>query len=61
MKKDRDGSKKHVILVDKDDAKYKLGNIKNLYYFIRSKAKKLGKPFDRKSKRGRPYTISPYE
>jgi len=45
----------------KYDAKYKLGNIKNLYYFIRSKAKKLGKPFDRKSKRGRPYTISPYE
>ena len=43
------------------DRKYKLGNIKNLYYFIRSKAKKLGKPFDRKSKRGRPYTISPYE
>jgi len=37
------------------DAKYKLGNIKNLYYFIQSKAKKLGKPFDRKSKRGRPY------
>jgi len=43
------------------DARYKLGNIKNLYYFIQSKARKLGKPFDRKSNRGRPYAINPYE
>jgi len=43
------------------DTRHKLGNIKNLYYFILAKARKLGKPFDRKSRRGRPYAINPYE
>jgi len=43
------------------DAKSKLCNIKNLYYFIQSKAKKLGKPFGKKSKKGRPPALNPYE
>ena len=43
------------------DTRYKLGNIKNLYYFVLSKTRKLGKPFDRKSNRGRPFAINPYE
>ena len=43
------------------DARHKLGNIKNLYYFIRSKARKLGDPFKKKSNRGRNFAISPCE
>jgi len=43
------------------DRKYKMWNIKKIYYFIRSKSKKLGNPFNRKSNRGRPYSLSPYE
>ncbi len=43
------------------DARYKLGNIKNLYYFVLSKARKLGLPFKKKSKRGRDFAISPCE
>ena len=42
------------------DVKSKLCNIKNLYYFIQSKAKKLGKPFGKKSKKGRPPALNPY-
>ena len=41
------------------DRKYKMWDIKKLYYFIRSKARKLGDPFNRKSNRGRPYSLSP--
>jgi len=43
------------------DRKYKKFSIKKLYYFILAKARKLGKPFERKSKRGRPLAISPYD
>ena len=43
------------------DRKYKMWNIKKIYYFIRSKSRKLGNPFNRKSNRGRPYSLSPYE
>ena len=43
------------------DARYKLCNVKNLYYFIQSKARKLGKPFGKKGKKGRPPALSPYE
>jgi len=43
------------------DRKYKMWNIKKIYYFIQSKSKKLGNPFNRKSNRGRPYSIPPYE
>ena len=43
------------------DQKYKKNSVKKLYYFILSKAKKLGKPFERKSKRGRPLAISSYD
>ena len=32
-----------------------------IYYFVRSKAKKIGKPFDKKSKKGRNFAISPYD
>ena len=31
------------------DRKYKMGNIKKIYYFIRSKSRKLGNPFNRKT------------
>ena len=41
--------------------KLKRHNIKNFYYFVRSKAKKIGKPFDKKSKKGRNFAISPYD
>ncbi len=43
------------------DQKYKKNNVKKLYYFVLSKAKKLGKPFEKKSNRGRPLAISPYD
>ena len=41
--------------------KLKRHNIKNFYYFVRSKAKKIGKPFDKKRKKGRNFAISPYD
>ena len=43
------------------DARHKIGNIKNLYYFVLAKARKLGAPFRKKSKRGRNFAISPCE
>ena len=43
------------------DARHKIGNIKNLYYFVLAKARKLGAPFRKKSKRGRDFAISPCE
>ena len=43
------------------DARYKLGNIKNLYYFVLAKARKLGAPFRKKSRRGRDFAISSCE
>ena len=42
------------------DARYKLCNVKNLYYFIQSKARKLDKPFGKKGKKGRHPALSPY-
>jgi len=43
------------------DKKYKVWGIKKIYYFIQSKAKKLGKPFGKKGKVGRPPALNPYE
>ena len=38
-----------------------MNNVLNLYSFIRSKARKLGKPFSKRGKRGRNFKISPYD
>lgn len=43
------------------DAKYRTCNVEKLYSFILSKARKIGAPFERKSGRGRPFTLSPCE
>ena len=43
------------------DRRYKVNNILNLCSFIRSKARKLGKPFSKRGKRGRNFKISPYD
>lgn len=43
------------------DAKYRTCNVEKLYSFILSRARKLGAPFERKSRKGRPFVLSPCE